>query len=79
MAQDGGQPPNIRSDLAQLAEQIPVEIIVGHRDQIIAWPDALTVSPRIGVHHLPNTGHMPQWEALPEVLGILQDTIKPGN
>ncbi len=71
LAGPAGQTVTLRADLARLAERCPVRLILGHRDRIIPWEEALTVSPRIAVHHLPRAGHMPQWEALAEVTAIL--------
>ncbi len=79
LGKDGGQPPDIKPALTRLAEQIPVRIIVGHRDQIVGWSDAPGVSPRIAVHHLPQAGHMPHWEELPAVLDILKGVINPAG
>ena len=67
-----GQRVNIRADLAKLSEQMPVRLILGHRDQIVDWREAVDVSPRIAVHHVPRAGHMPQWEAMADVLAILK-------
>ena len=66
-----GQAVSLRADLARLAERMPVRLILGHRDRILDWRESLDVSARIAVHHLPRSGHMPQWEALAEVADIL--------
>jgi pyruvate dehydrogenase E2 component (dihydrolipoamide acetyltransferase) len=68
-----GQAVSIRADLARLAERIPVRLILGGRDRILDWRDALDVSPRIAIHHLPRAGHSPHWEALPDVAAIITD------
>lgn len=67
-----GQRVNIRADLGKLAEEVPVRLIVGHRDRIVDWREAVDVSPRIAIHHIPRAGHMPQWEAMADVLAILK-------
>ncbi|MEM7696233.1 MAG: alpha/beta fold hydrolase [Pseudomonadota bacterium] len=58
---------DITRDLARLSATLPIRIVVGHRDAILDWRDALTISPAIAVHHLPNAGHMPHWDA-PDVV-----------
>lgn len=65
-----------RERLARLAESLPVRLILGHRDRITGWQDALAVSPLIGVHHMPAVGHMPQWEALPQVAAIISEVTE---
>lgn len=54
---------------------MPVHLVLGHRDRILDWRDGLDISPRIAVHHLPRAGHMPQWEALPDLAAILSRII----
>lgn len=70
-----GQAVNLRATLAALAETLPVRLILGHRDRIIPWEDALSVSPKIAVHHIPCAGHMPQWDAAPEVVAIVRQAV----
>ena len=69
-----GQAISIRADLGELARRLPVRLILGHRDQILDWHDALGVSSRIAIHHLPRAGHSPHWEALADVVAMLEDT-----
>ncbi len=71
-----GQAVSIRADLTELAERMPVRIIIGHRDQILDWQDVLGLSPRIAIHHLPRAGHSPHWEALSDVAAILNEVTK---
>ena len=71
-----GQAVNIRLDLANLAEHIPVRLILGHRDQVLDWRETLDISPRIATHNLPRAGHSPHWEALAEVVAIMTDITK---
>ena len=75
LAGASGQAVDIRLPLAALAADIPVSLLLGHRDRILDWSEALDISVLIGVHHFPDAGHMPQWEATPEVLAILQRKI----
>lgn len=72
-----GQAVDLRTGLADLAGRMPVHMILGHRDRIIDWREALDVSPRIAVHHLPDAGHMPHWEALAMVTEILIGLTEP--
>lgn len=68
-----GQTVSLRARLARLADTLPVRIIAPHRDRILDWSEALTVSPRIAVHHLPNAGHMAAWDAPGAVLEIVRE------
>jgi pyruvate dehydrogenase E2 component (dihydrolipoamide acetyltransferase) len=72
---ESGQAVSLRADLVRLAAQMPVHLVLGHRDRILDWRDGLDISPRIAVHHLPRAGHMPQWEALPDLAAILSRII----
>jgi pyruvate dehydrogenase E2 component (dihydrolipoamide acetyltransferase) len=76
LAGPSGQAVDIRGDLAALAARMPVRLILGHRDRIFDWREALDVSPRIAVHHLPRAGHTPQWEALAEVTALLMEATQ---
>ncbi len=62
---------DLTRDLAQLAGQMRVRIIIGHRDAILDWQDMLKVSPQIAVHHLPEAGHMPHWDAPDAIRDLL--------
>ncbi|ROU03651.1 alpha/beta fold hydrolase [Histidinibacterium lentulum] len=66
-----GQAVTLRPRLARLADTLPVRILAPHRDRILDWQDALTLSPRIAVHHLARAGHAAWWDAPQEVLAIL--------
>lgn len=76
LAGPSGQAVDIRGALAALAARLPVRLILGHRDMIFDWREALDVSPRIAVHHLPRAGHTPQWEALAEVTALLMEATQ---
>ena len=75
LAGASGQTVDVRKELAQIAQDIPVSLLLGHRDQIINWSEALDVSPLIAVHHFPDAGHMPHWEALPQVQLIIEQKL----
>jgi pyruvate dehydrogenase E2 component (dihydrolipoamide acetyltransferase) len=66
-----------RLNLASLSENLPVRLLVGHRDAIVDWRDALAVSPKIAVHHFPNAGHMPHWDAPDAVAEIILKGLHP--
>jgi pyruvate dehydrogenase E2 component (dihydrolipoamide acetyltransferase) len=74
---EGRQTVNIVADLASLSENLPVRLLVGHRDAIVDWRDALAVSPKIAVHHFPNAGHMPHWDAPDAVAEIILKGLHP--
>jgi pyruvate dehydrogenase E2 component (dihydrolipoamide acetyltransferase) len=75
LAGASGQAVDIRNALTELARDVPVSILLGHRDQILSWSEALDVSPLIQTHHFANVGHMPHWEALPDVTAIIERKI----
>lgn len=74
-ADANGQLVDIRDELANIAQKIPVCILLGHRDQIVSWSQALDVSPLISCHHFPDAGHMPHWEEQAAVQCILERQI----
>lgn len=71
VAEGDRQKIDVTRSLAALAGQVVVRAIVGHRDTILDWRDVLSVSPRIAVHHVPDAGHMPHWDAPDAVRDIL--------
>lgn len=75
-----GQAVSIVDALDRLSADMPVRILVGHRDRIFDWRGAAGLSPRIAVHHFPRAGHMPHAEALRDTLDLLtaQDRSRPG-
>lgn len=75
LAGASGQAVDIRADLAALASKVPVSVILGHRDQVLDWSEALDVSPLLSLHHFPDVGHMPHWEAPTAVQRILERKV----
>jgi pyruvate dehydrogenase E2 component (dihydrolipoamide acetyltransferase) len=75
LAGASGQAVDIRADLAALAAKVPVSVILGHRDQVLDWSEALDVSPLLSLHHFPDVGHMPHWEAPTAVQTILERKV----
>ena len=53
LAGASGQNVDLRGDLEQIANDMPVSLLLGQRDQIVDWSEALDVSPLISVHHFP--------------------------
>lgn len=74
----GHQSINIRSDLAELAERLPVRLILGLEDRIIDWRDALDVSPAIALHVCPRAGHMPHWDDPAAVAALIGKDLRHG-
>ncbi len=72
-----GQAVSIVDALDRLSADMPVRVLVGHRDRVFDWRDATALSPRIAVHHFPRAGHMPHAEALRETLDILTAGDRP--
>ena len=75
LAGASGQQIDLRKELAEIAQDIPVSLLLGHRDQVVNWSESLEISPLICVHHFPDAGHMPHWEALPRVQTILERKV----
>ncbi|MEM9583371.1 MAG: acetoin dehydrogenase dihydrolipoyllysine-residue acetyltransferase subunit [Pseudomonadota bacterium] len=67
-----GQAVDIRAEVAELAKEVPVSILLGHRDQIIDWSEALDISPLVSMHHFATSGHMPHWEEPVAVQQVLK-------
>jgi len=76
LAGASGQVIDIRPDLCQLATQTPVSIILGHRDRILKWSEALDISPYIAIHHITDAGHIPHWDTLLEVKTIIERNVR---
>jgi len=70
---DGTQAANLRSILRDLT--MPQKIIWGLQDQILPHFHALHVSAYVGLHLLPDVGHMPHYEAPLLVARLLRQNI----
>jgi pimeloyl-ACP methyl ester carboxylesterase len=59
--------------LRQAGNNLPIQIIWGQSDRLIPHflPEFKKYSEKIQIHEIPNCGHTPQTECLPEVLNIL--------
>lgn len=75
LAGTSGLKMNICDELSELAEDITVSLLIGHQDQIIDWSETIEVSELVSVHHFPDAGHMPHWEAQAKVKTILERKI----
>jgi pimeloyl-ACP methyl ester carboxylesterase len=60
-AWNGVQQIVITPDLEQ--SDLPIAIIHGRCDSIIAWQQSLNAPPQVALHLIPNVGHKPHWEA----------------
>jgi len=76
LAGASGQAIDIRPSLCRLATEIPVSIILGHRDRVFRWSEALDISPYIATHHITDAGHMPHWDTPLEVKAIIERNIR---
>ncbi len=65
---DGTQRFDLRGALGRL--QVPAKIVWGLADSVIPWRHALASPGHVGLHLLPNVGHLPHLEA-PELLARL--------
>ena len=70
-----GQALDLVPAIDRTAARLPVRVLVGHADRIVDWRDACALSPRVAVHHFPDAGHMPHWDAPREVLALLTEGI----
>lgn len=61
VAWDGIQQIDIRPNLE--GSNTPTKLIWGRRDEILPWQQALAAPASAALHLVPESGHMPQWEA----------------
>ncbi len=57
--------------LEKLAPRLPVRVYMGLQDQVIAPTQAQQLPPRVAVHWLAQSGHMPMWDQPRELLDLL--------
>lgn len=67
---NGARTASILPALNRVKFRVPTRILVGHKDRVIRWQDAMALSPQIAVHHFQQAGHMPHWEDLRGVADI---------
>lgn len=75
LAGASGQHINLCDQLAGIVENLPVSVLIGHRDQVVNWSEGLDISALVSVHHFPDAGHMPHWEAQSAVQKILERIV----
>lgn len=71
IAGPSGQKVDSLSKLEKLAASVGTRVIFGLEDRIIPWRHVTSVSPRVAIHLLSRSGHMPQWDQPKDVLDIL--------
>lgn len=71
---DGTQSFDLVAALHRL--ECPTRIVWGRKDRVLDWQDALQAPGHIGLHLLPDVGHVPQFEAPELSLGIVTALIK---
>lgn len=71
IAGPSGQKVDSLAKLETVAASVETRVIVGLDDRIIPWRHVTSVSPRVAVHFLSRSGHMPQWDQPKDVLDIL--------
>ena len=71
---DGAQSFDLVAALHRL--ECPARIVWGRKDRVLDWHDALQAPGHVGLHLLPDVGHVPQLEAPDLALGIVTALIK---
>lgn len=66
-----GQKVDSLMAIQKLAPLMPVRVLFGLEDRIVPWKHVLSLPPRVAVHILARSGHMPQWDQTRDVLDIL--------
>jgi pyruvate dehydrogenase E2 component (dihydrolipoamide acetyltransferase) len=72
VAGPGGQRIDILRPLAALPDALPVRALIGTEDRVIPPHHAFNMPARVAVHFV-RAGHMPQWDAPGETLGLLAE------
>ncbi|WP_337270195.1 acetoin dehydrogenase dihydrolipoyllysine-residue acetyltransferase subunit [Oryzifoliimicrobium ureilyticus] len=66
-----GQKVDILPMIERLSAVMPVRVLFGTEDRIIPWMHILALPPRVAIHLLQRSGHMPQWDQTKDVLDII--------
>lgn len=74
-----GQRVDIIGPLQRLDPSIPVRVIFGLEDRIIPWRQVTALPPRVAIHLLSRSGHMPQWDQPRDVQDILLSAARTGG
>jgi pyruvate dehydrogenase E2 component (dihydrolipoamide acetyltransferase) len=72
VAGPGGQRIDILRPLPALPDALPVRALIGTEDRVIPPHHAFNMPARVAVHFV-RAGHMPQWDAPGETLGLLAE------
>lgn len=70
-----GQAIDLTPAIERCARTLTVRVLIGHRDRIVRWQDALRLPPSVAVHHFSDAGHMPHWDEPREVGNLLMAAI----
>ncbi len=74
-----GQRVDIIGSIQRLEPVIPVRVIFGLEDRIIPWTQVKALPPRVAIHLLSRSGHMPQWDQPRDVQDILLLSARTGG
>ncbi|WLS11642.1 acetoin dehydrogenase dihydrolipoyllysine-residue acetyltransferase subunit (plasmid) [Shinella sumterensis] len=66
-----GQKVDGLAAIGRLSGRLPVRVLFGLEDRIIPWKHVLALPPKVAIHLLARSGHMPQWDQSKDVLDIL--------
>lgn len=66
-----GQRLDFLGAINSLANRLPVKVLFGLEDRILPWTQISALSPRVAIHLLARSGHMPHWDQTDDVLNIL--------
>ena len=75
VAAGGRQQIDIVADLETLP--MPVRVVWGLADEVIAWTQVARLPTRVAIHLIPGVGHMPHWDA-PQLVAALFDRDASG-
>lgn len=71
IAGPSGQRVDSLAKLEKVAASVETRVLFGLEDRIIPWRHVTAVSPRVAIHLLSRSGHMPHWDQSKDVLDIL--------
>jgi pyruvate dehydrogenase E2 component (dihydrolipoamide acetyltransferase) len=71
IAGPSGQKVDSLPAIERLVAAMPVRVLFGTEDRIIPWKHILALPPRVAIHVLSRSGHMPQWDQTKDVLDII--------
>lgn len=68
-----GQRLDLLPALREVVKRVRVKVIVGIEDRIVPWTQIAGLPPRVAIHVLTRSGHMPHWDQVEDVVDILSD------